>query len=157
MSAPVQRSYRTYPFAIPTVHLSTEPPLLIRLKARVVPHPACRLTTGDRPVACRSTSPSLSSSWFWCVRRQICPCGVARFNANPLFIYFLRYFFSERNELIFVGGRAFQLFEFADKYRGKYDSSITVAQKYYRSVSGYNVSPFIFLYFPLGRSILSYD
>lgn len=93
VSAPVQRSYRTYPFAIPTVHLSTEPPLLIRLKARVVPHPACRLTTGDRPVACRSTSPSLSSSWFWCVRRQICPCGVARFNANPLFIYFIRYFF----------------------------------------------------------------
>lgn len=33
----------------------------------------------------------------------------------------------------------FQLFEFADKYRGKYDSSISVAQKYYRSVSGYNV------------------
>ncbi|CAH8272908.1 unnamed protein product [Arabidopsis lyrata] len=33
---------------------------------------------------------------------------------------------------------AHQLFEFADKYRGKYDSSITVAQKYYRSVSGYN-------------------
>uniref|UniRef100_A0A0V0IPN6 Endoglucanase n=1 Tax=Solanum chacoense TaxID=4108 RepID=A0A0V0IPN6_SOLCH len=32
---------------------------------------------------------------------------------------------------------AYQLFEFADKYRGKYDSSITVAQKYYRSVSGY--------------------
>ncbi|KAG6397123.1 hypothetical protein SASPL_143287 [Salvia splendens] len=32
---------------------------------------------------------------------------------------------------------AHQLFEFADKYRGKYDSSITVAQKYYRSVSGY--------------------
>ncbi|GMP96632.1 hypothetical protein CsSME_00045179 [Camellia sinensis var. sinensis] len=30
-----------------------------------------------------------------------------------------------------------QLFEFANKYRGKYDSSITVAQKYYRSVSGY--------------------
>ncbi|KAL9230952.1 hypothetical protein vseg_006235 [Gypsophila vaccaria] len=30
-----------------------------------------------------------------------------------------------------------QLFEFADKYRGKYDGSITVAQKYYRSVSGY--------------------
>nr|ARA95692.1 glucanase 6 [Nepenthes ampullaria] len=30
-----------------------------------------------------------------------------------------------------------QLFEFADKYRGKYDSSITVAQKYYKSVSGY--------------------
>ncbi|KAF8033325.1 hypothetical protein BT93_D2051 [Corymbia citriodora subsp. variegata] len=28
--------------------------------------------------------------------------------------------------------------QFADKYRGKYDSSITVAQKYYRSVSGYN-------------------
>ncbi|KAK3228026.1 hypothetical protein Dsin_007888 [Dipteronia sinensis] len=33
---------------------------------------------------------------------------------------------------------AYQLFDFADKYRGKYDSSITVAQKYYRSVSGYN-------------------
>lgn len=33
-----------------------------------------------------------------------------------------------------------QLFDFADKYRGKYDSSITVAQKYYRSVSGYAVS-----------------
>ncbi|XP_047327647.1 endoglucanase 6 [Impatiens glandulifera] len=30
-----------------------------------------------------------------------------------------------------------QLFEFADKYRGKYDGSISVAQKYYRSVSGY--------------------
>lgn len=33
-----------------------------------------------------------------------------------------------------------QLFEFADKYRGKYDSSITLAQKYYRSVSGYGVN-----------------
>ncbi|GER57548.1 endoglucanase 6 [Striga asiatica] len=32
---------------------------------------------------------------------------------------------------------ASQLFDFADKYRGKYDNSITVAQKYYRSVSGY--------------------
>ncbi|KAJ6703458.1 ENDO-14-BETA-GLUCANASE [Salix viminalis] len=30
------------------------------------------------------------------------------------------------------------LFDFADKYRGKYDSSISVVQKYYRSVSGYN-------------------
>lgn len=30
-----------------------------------------------------------------------------------------------------------QLFEFADKYRGKYDGSITVAQKYYQSISGY--------------------
>ncbi|WZZ13135.1 hypothetical protein YC2023_106224 [Brassica napus] len=30
------------------------------------------------------------------------------------------------------------LFDFADKYRGKYDSSITVARKYYGSVSGYN-------------------
>ncbi|CAH2062635.1 unnamed protein product, partial [Thlaspi arvense] len=30
-----------------------------------------------------------------------------------------------------------QLFQFADKFRGKYDSSIAVAQKYYRSVSGY--------------------
>lgn len=33
---------------------------------------------------------------------------------------------------------AYELFDFADKYRGKYDSSITVAQKYYRSISGYN-------------------
>ncbi|KAM7531399.1 hypothetical protein LguiB_034809 [Lonicera macranthoides] len=33
---------------------------------------------------------------------------------------------------------AYQLFDFADKYRGKYDSSISVAQKYYRSVSGYD-------------------
>ncbi|KAL3645680.1 Endoglucanase [Castilleja foliolosa] len=30
-----------------------------------------------------------------------------------------------------------QVFDLADKYRGKYDSSITVAQKYYRSVSRY--------------------
>ncbi|KAG6579554.1 Endoglucanase 6, partial [Cucurbita argyrosperma subsp. sororia] len=33
---------------------------------------------------------------------------------------------------------AYQLFDFADKYRGKYDSSITGARKYYPSVSGYN-------------------
>ncbi|KAF3448696.1 hypothetical protein FNV43_RR09409 [Rhamnella rubrinervis] len=33
---------------------------------------------------------------------------------------------------------AHQLFDLADRYRGKYDSSITVAQKYYRSISGYN-------------------
>ncbi|CAN1254364.1 Endoglucanase 6 [Linum perenne] len=33
---------------------------------------------------------------------------------------------------------AYQLFDFANKHRGKYDSSITVAQKYYRSISGYN-------------------
>ncbi|KAJ9173718.1 hypothetical protein P3X46_016828 [Hevea brasiliensis] len=39
------------------------------------------------------------------------------------------------NELL---AHAHQLFDFADKYRGKYDSSITVAQKYYRSISGYN-------------------
>lgn len=39
----------------------------------------------------------------------------------------------------------FQLFDFADKYRGKYDSSISVAQKYYRSVSGYNVRWQLFL------------
>ncbi|XP_057966769.1 endoglucanase 6 [Malania oleifera] len=38
------------------------------------------------------------------------------------------------NELLV---HAHQLFEFADKFRGKYDSSITVAQKYYKSVSGY--------------------
>lgn len=31
-----------------------------------------------------------------------------------------------------------QLFEFADKYRGKYDSSINVAQKFYESYSGYD-------------------
>lgn len=37
----------------------------------------------------------------------------------------------------------FQLFDFADKYRGKYDSSISVAQKYYRSVSGYGVPHFV--------------
>ncbi|XP_058201053.1 endoglucanase 6-like [Rhododendron vialii] len=41
---------------------------------------------------------------------------------------------SYANELL---THAQQLFEFADKYRGKYDSSITVAQKYYQSVSGY--------------------
>ncbi|KAL6501758.1 Endoglucanase [Orobanche gracilis] len=38
------------------------------------------------------------------------------------------------NELL---NHAIQLFDFADKYRGKYDNSITVAQKYYKSVSGY--------------------
>lgn len=48
-----------------------------------------------------------------------------------IFIYFLLINFEQK----FV----VQLFEFADKYRGKYDSSITVAQKYYRSVSGYAV------------------
>ena len=32
-----------------------------------------------------------------------------------------------------------QLFDFADKYRGRYDSSITVARKYYASSSGYGV------------------
>lgn len=41
---------------------------------------------------------------------------------------------SYANELL---THARQLFEFGDKYRGKYDSSITVAQKYYRSYSGY--------------------
>lgn len=30
-----------------------------------------------------------------------------------------------------------QLFEFGDKYRGKYDESIGVAKGYYSSVSGY--------------------
>ncbi|KAF3779728.1 Endoglucanase 19 [Nymphaea thermarum] len=38
------------------------------------------------------------------------------------------------NELL---NHAKQLFDFADKYRGRYDSSITVARKYYQSVSGY--------------------
>jgi hypothetical protein len=36
-----------------------------------------------------------------------------------------------------------QLFQFADKYRGKYDSSITVARNYYGSFSGYGVSNFV--------------
>ncbi|TMW84499.1 hypothetical protein EJD97_025051 [Solanum chilense] len=49
-------------------------------------------------------------------------------------IVFRRYNPGYSNELL---NHAHQLFEFADKYRGKYDSSITVAQKYYRSVSGY--------------------
>ncbi|KAK4338501.1 hypothetical protein RND71_042988 [Anisodus tanguticus] len=49
-------------------------------------------------------------------------------------IVFRRYNPGYANELL---NHAHQLFEFADKYRGKYDSSITVAQKYYRSVSGY--------------------
>lgn len=50
-------------------------------------------------------------------------------------IVFRRYNPSYSNELL---NHAYQLFEFADKYRGKYDSSITVAQKYYHSVSGYD-------------------
>ncbi|KAL2524956.1 Endoglucanase 6 [Abeliophyllum distichum] len=49
-------------------------------------------------------------------------------------IVFRRYNPSYANELL---EHAYQLFDFADKYRGKYDGSITVAQKYYRSVSGY--------------------
>lgn len=49
-------------------------------------------------------------------------------------IVFRRYNGAYSDELL---SHAYQLFEFADKYRGKYDSSITVAQKYYRSVSGY--------------------
>ncbi|KAH6761458.1 glycosyl hydrolase 9C2 [Perilla frutescens var. hirtella] len=49
-------------------------------------------------------------------------------------IVFRRYNSSYSAELL---KHAHQLFDFADKYRGKYDSSITVAQKYYRSVSGY--------------------
>ncbi|KAM7491481.1 hypothetical protein LguiA_034402 [Lonicera macranthoides] len=49
-------------------------------------------------------------------------------------IVFRRYNPSYANKLM---THAYQLFEFANKYRGKYDSSITVAQKYYRSVSGY--------------------
>ncbi|GAV65778.1 Glyco_hydro_9 domain-containing protein/CBM49 domain-containing protein [Cephalotus follicularis] len=50
-------------------------------------------------------------------------------------IVFQHYNPAYANELL---QHAYQLFDFADKYRGKYDSSITVAQKYYRSVSGYN-------------------
>ncbi|KAL2543741.1 Endoglucanase 6 [Forsythia ovata] len=49
-------------------------------------------------------------------------------------IVFRRYNPSYSAELL---KHAHQLFDFANKYRGKYDSSITVAQKYYRSVSGY--------------------
>ncbi|KAK6158379.1 hypothetical protein DH2020_005693 [Rehmannia glutinosa] len=49
-------------------------------------------------------------------------------------IVFRRYNPSYSAELL---KHAYQLFDFADKYRGKYDSSITIAQKYYRSVSGY--------------------
>ncbi|CAI9772656.1 unnamed protein product [Fraxinus pennsylvanica] len=49
-------------------------------------------------------------------------------------IVFHRYNPSYAKELL---EHAYQLFDFADKYRGKYDSSITLAQKYYRSVSGY--------------------
>jgi hypothetical protein len=33
-----------------------------------------------------------------------------------------------------------QLFDFANKYRGRYNDSIPVATKYYGSVSGYGVS-----------------
>ncbi|KAK9147284.1 hypothetical protein Scep_006041 [Stephania cephalantha] len=42
---------------------------------------------------------------------------------------------SYSNELL---THAKQLFEFADKYRGKYDSTITLARKYYQSYSGYD-------------------
>ncbi|KAK4400949.1 Endoglucanase 6 [Sesamum angolense] len=49
-------------------------------------------------------------------------------------IVFRRYNPSYSAELL---KHAYELFDFADKYRGKYDSSITIAQKYYRSVSGY--------------------
>ncbi|XP_051151225.1 endoglucanase 6-like [Andrographis paniculata] len=49
-------------------------------------------------------------------------------------IVFRRYNPSYSAELL---KHAYQLFNFADKYRGKYDASITIAQKYYRSVSGY--------------------
>ncbi|KAK9103863.1 hypothetical protein Sjap_021117 [Stephania japonica] len=42
---------------------------------------------------------------------------------------------SYSNELL---THAKQLFEFADKYRGKYDGSITLARKYYQSFSGYD-------------------
>lgn len=45
--------------------------------------------------------------------------------------------------IVFFFPSCIQLFDFADKYRGKYDSSITVAQKYYRSISGYNVSTYV--------------
>jgi endoglucanase len=41
------------------------------------------------------------------------------------------------NELL---NHAEQLFNFANTYRGRYDSSIPLAEKYYQSVSGYDVS-----------------
>ncbi|KZV31766.1 endoglucanase 6-like [Dorcoceras hygrometricum] len=50
-------------------------------------------------------------------------------------IVFRRYNPSYSAELLKHGH---QLFDFADKYRGKYDSSITIAQKCYRSISGYD-------------------
>eukprot|EP01018_Ginkgo_biloba_P032228 Gb_26728 [translate_table: standard] len=46
-------------------------------------------------------------------------------NSNPAY----------SNELL---SHAKQVFEFADKYRGKYDRSITVVKKYYGSISGYD-------------------
>lgn len=63
----------------------------------------------------------------------------------PLVVQIVFFFRSDASEFCVIDlsfsspSFGFQLFEFADKYRGKYDSSITVAQKYYRSVSGYNV------------------
>jgi hypothetical protein len=38
---------------------------------------------------------------------------------------------------VIINGFDLQLFEFGDKYRGKYDESIGVAKGYYSSVSGY--------------------
>ncbi|PIA34653.1 hypothetical protein AQUCO_03700141v1 [Aquilegia coerulea] len=49
-------------------------------------------------------------------------------------IVFRRHNPAYSNQLL---SHAKQLFYFADKYRGKYDSSIRVAQKYYQSYSGY--------------------
>ncbi|KAF8379687.1 hypothetical protein HHK36_029131 [Tetracentron sinense] len=49
-------------------------------------------------------------------------------------LVFRRYNRPYSNQLL---NHAKQLFEFADKYRGKYDSSISVARKYYQSYSGY--------------------
>ncbi|KAL5727045.1 cellulase [Ranunculus cassubicifolius] len=50
-------------------------------------------------------------------------------------IVFRRFNPSYANELL---THAKQLFEFADKYRGKYDSTIRIARKFYQSYSGYD-------------------
>lgn len=47
--------------------------------------------------------------------------------------------YRSRNECLCFGYgyECMQLFEFGDKYRGKYDTSIEVVKSYYGSVSGY--------------------
>lgn len=73
-------------------------------------------------------------------------CTVLTFNAhyNPPTYTFYQFPILPLYLSIIYLSFLFQLFEFADKYRGKYDSSISVAQKYYRSVSGYAVRNYTF-------------